>query len=209
MTSRSPATLSGSRRANRGAVLIISLIVLVAMTLGGLAIMRSVDTTVLIAGNLAFKQRTMHAADTGVTTALNWLLTNQSILNNDNNNSNAATSNGYFSSQAFTWTDPLQWANAKFMPEDAAGNQVSYVVHRLCTCPNVAYNGNCAGGGANTCGIDYVGATGSAKPLEGDTFQVGGTVFAATGSLYYRVTVRSRGPRNTESFIQAMLTIPL
>jgi Tfp pilus assembly protein PilX len=43
----------------RGAVLFIALIVLVAMTLAGIAIMRSVDTATLIAGNLAFKQGTV------------------------------------------------------------------------------------------------------------------------------------------------------
>jgi len=50
----------------RGAVLFIALIVLVAMSLAGIAIMRSVDTATLIAGNLAFKQGTMHSSDNGI-----------------------------------------------------------------------------------------------------------------------------------------------
>jgi Tfp pilus assembly protein PilX len=43
-------------RRQRGAILFIALIVLVAMSLAGIALMRSVDTNVLIAGNLAFRQ---------------------------------------------------------------------------------------------------------------------------------------------------------
>ena len=39
-----------------GVVLFIALIVLVAMSLAGVALVRSVDTNLLIAGNLAFKQ---------------------------------------------------------------------------------------------------------------------------------------------------------
>ena len=43
-------------RAQQGVILFIALIVLVAMSLAGIALMRSVDTNVLIAGNLAFRQ---------------------------------------------------------------------------------------------------------------------------------------------------------
>lgn len=204
MKSRLHTAAIGNRRANRGAVLIISLIVLVAMTLGGIAILRSVDTTTLIAGNLAFKQRAMHAADTGITTAMNWLLANKGTLANDN------AAEGYFSSQPFTWNNASSWTNAKVIGTDAAGNRVSYIVHRMCTCANTAYNGTCADGTtANQCGIDNPTASTTVKPQEGDTFQVGGIVFPSTGSVYYRVTVRSQGPRNTESYIQAMVIVSI
>ena len=43
-----------SRRKQSGVVLFISLIILVAMSLAGIALIRSVDTSNLIAGNLAF-----------------------------------------------------------------------------------------------------------------------------------------------------------
>ena len=54
----------------RGVSLVIALIALVAMTLAGLALMRSVDTTNLISGNLAFRQSALNATDVGVETAL-------------------------------------------------------------------------------------------------------------------------------------------
>ena len=195
----------GSRHSNRGVILIIALIVLVAMSLGGIAIMRSVDTTTLIAGNLAFKQRALHAADVGVTEAMAWLLTNKGALNSDD------TSAGYFSSQAtLDWTNTASWVfgkNVNVAP-DAGGNTVRYIIHRMCTCAATPYNGTCSGV-ANQCGIDNPTASAATipPPAEGDTYRVGGTVFPTSGSIYYRVTVRSQGPRDTESYIQAMLTI--
>ncbi|MBK7423656.1 MAG: hypothetical protein IPJ48_11460 [Propionivibrio sp.] len=39
-----------------GVVLMIALIILVALTIGGIALVRSVSTTSIIAGNLAFQQ---------------------------------------------------------------------------------------------------------------------------------------------------------
>ncbi len=50
----------------RGAVLLIALIVLVAMTLAGIAMMRSVDTGILVSGNMAFRQSATLAADAGI-----------------------------------------------------------------------------------------------------------------------------------------------
>ena len=58
-------SLSGARR-QRGTMLVISLIVLVAMTLAGVAMMRSVDTSAIVAGNIAFKQSSLNAADGGI-----------------------------------------------------------------------------------------------------------------------------------------------
>jgi len=57
----------------KGVVLLIVLIMLVAMTLAGIGMMRSVDTASIVAGNLAFKQSTINAADAGTSTAFNAL----------------------------------------------------------------------------------------------------------------------------------------
>ena len=59
------------RSRQRGVVLFIALIVLVAMSLAGIAIMRSVDTGNLIAGNVAFQQGTLASADRGIDDAYN------------------------------------------------------------------------------------------------------------------------------------------
>ena len=53
---RHRACARGPRRAQEGVVLFIALIVLVAMSLAGVALMRSVDTALVVAGNFAFKK---------------------------------------------------------------------------------------------------------------------------------------------------------
>jgi type IV pilus assembly protein PilX len=76
----------------QGVVLFIALIVLVAMSLAGVAMVRSVDTSLGIAGNLAFKQSAIQGGDVGVREAYTWLSGKSSdVLKN----SDAA--NGYFS----------------------------------------------------------------------------------------------------------------
>ena len=57
----------------RGMVLLLTLIILVAMTLAGIGMMRSVDTATVVAGNLAFKQATTNAADGGTSAGFNLL----------------------------------------------------------------------------------------------------------------------------------------
>jgi len=71
-------------RSQRGTMLIIALIVLVAMTLAGIATMRSVDTATVMAGNIAFRQSALNAADQGVQAAFALLQpTSSSGLNMD------------------------------------------------------------------------------------------------------------------------------
>ena len=54
------------RAKQRGIVLILVLIGLVAMTLAGIALVRGSQTSSMIAGNFAFRQASLAAADTAV-----------------------------------------------------------------------------------------------------------------------------------------------
>jgi Tfp pilus assembly protein PilX len=59
----------------RGVVLFFALIAMVVMMLAAVALIRSVDTSTSVAGNLAFKQSATVSADSGVETALALLRT--------------------------------------------------------------------------------------------------------------------------------------
>jgi Tfp pilus assembly protein PilX len=214
-----------SRRAQQGVVLFIALIVLVAMSLAGIALMRSVDTNVLIAGNLAFRQGATMAGDWGIEDARKLLdrnakdpVTNAPLttLNADNPvlAQLAGIPNPPWPNTAYwaNWqasidltgnttslADDFNWSNARSMGTDAGGNQVSYVIHRLCDTagdPNAA-TVNC---------IKSSGAGGSASD-EGTKGVVsyGAAALPGTSTVYYRVTVRIVGPRNTVSYVQAVL----
>ena len=190
----------------RGAVLFIALIVLVAMTLAGIAIMRSVDTATLIAGNLAFKQGTVQSSDNGVEQAYQWLLANRPSLSVNN------VPQGYNSGYANPiWTNAATWANSVTVGTDAAGNTISYQIHRMCNCADTTYNGVCAATlQSNQCAMDNPTGTGAPPPpAQGESFTVGAPGYLQDPRVYYRITVRTQGPRSTVSYIQSMVAIAL
>ena len=190
----------------RGAVLFIALIVLVAMTLAGIAIMRSVDTATLIAGNLAFKQGTVQSSDNGIEQAYQWLIANRPALSLNN------LGQGYNSGYATpVWTNAATWASAVTVGTDAAGNTISYQIHRMCNCADTLYNGICAASGqSNQCALDNPTGTGAPPPPSaGESFTVGAPGFLQDPRVYYRITVRTQGPRSTVSYIQAMVAVAL
>jgi type IV pilus assembly protein PilX len=198
-----------ARRGQRGVVLFIALIVLVAMTLAGIALMRSVDTNVLIAGNLAFRQSTTMAGDWGIEAARAWLTANTGT---PLYNSQPAITDGssYFSNfqsgvdliGVGVTSDDFNWnsTSARNLGTDSAGNEVRYVIHRLCALsgdPNSA-TANC---------VKFTGGGGVAPASTGTkgTVGYGSAALPGVSSVYYRVTVRVTGPRNTVSFVQAIL----
>jgi Tfp pilus assembly protein PilX len=203
---RNSRSRPGCSNQQRGVVLVIALIVLVAMTLAAVGMTRSIDTANVVAGNLGFKQSALNATDKGIEAGYQWLLARAgtATLNDTDLNS------GYYSSMPGAepdWTDPGTWSDAIELnggAEDAAGNVVSYLIHRMCTCPDTAYNANCVGGAtANQCAMSMP----SGGSTTGGSMAVGSVVFQGTPQIYYRVTVRSAGPRNTASYVQSMIAI--
>lgn len=193
---RTPRQLPGKQK---GIVLFISLIVLVAMTLAGIAMTRSVDTGNVISGNVAFKQATLASADRGIQAAMSWLLTG----NNSGNLISDIPSSGYFSSNAThpNWSEPSVWDEAVEVPDssgdspDAAGNKVMYIIHRLCQDPNTGPNENCAQASQNS------------SSAQGSDMGVGSQPMTPPPAIYYRISVRVEGPRETLSIVQANVEI--
>lgn len=204
--------LPPGRSANRGIVLIMALIVLVAMTLGAVALVRSVYTSNVIAGNLAFQQSATHSADAGVEAAIAWLENNNGqiaptgacsttiLACNQSSHGYLATSQDPTSQESWRnfWNDHLS-STAKTLTQDNAGNTVSYVIQRMCSLEGDAQStGNeCVTSpraSAGTC------AGGSSCDSQKDNL-------AGTGQVYYRITVKVSGPRNTESFTQTTVAL--
>jgi Tfp pilus assembly protein PilX len=192
-------------RQQHGVVLIVTLIALVAMTLAGLALVRSVDTSSLIAGNLAFKQSASISSDSGVEAAMAWLGLNQDDLTQDRAGQGYyATSQDELDLTGNTTPgtgDNLDWGNKNAvvrLAQDAVGNQVSYVIHRMCSNPGKLNGATCA-----TESIDMDGKSlGSSRQML--TYQPGSWDDAANRG-YYRITVRVEGPRSNVSYTQAVI----
>jgi Tfp pilus assembly protein PilX len=181
-------------RSQRGVVLFIALIVLVAMSLAGIAIMRSVDTGNLISGNVAFKQGTLASADRGIDEAFKYLKNNAQgdylWINQEADAYFAAVPN-----DDPDWADDSTWNDAKVVGTDAAGNTISYIIHRMCDGQGKYSAGpNCA-------------QTPRTGGKAGNSMSVLGNQFTSTPVVYYRTTVRVQGPRDTLSIVQSNIGI--
>jgi Tfp pilus assembly protein PilX len=184
----------------QGVVLLIALIVLVAMSLAGVALIRSVDTTVVVAGNLAFSQASVQSADRGIAVAAKW-------LENKNTGPDLAVTdeaNGYFSSPPNPepdWHDKASWTGASVAVnggvEDGSGNKVYYVIHRMCATPGMGWNGNQCARSPGSLASQGSSQRSTSLPFEG------------TPRLFYRITSRVEGPRNTVSVIQSTVLLPV
>ncbi|MBS4097546.1 MAG: hypothetical protein KGZ83_12010 [Sulfuricella sp.] len=201
-----PSPVTPHPSPQRGVVLFITLIVLVAMTLAGIALVRSVATTTLIAGNLSFQEGATMSGDTGIESAVNWLEINSTGTNLFQNN----LPMGYVAAKqdpAVGQTWDAFWANQLVpagqvltLAKDAAGNTVSYVIQRMCspTIPQpfapTSVGANCASSPTT------VGTSGGSKGA-------GAIQIQTSDQTYYRITSRIVGPRNTVSFIQAIVAM--
>ena len=193
-----------SAQRQKGVVLMIALIVLIAMTLAGLALWRSVDATNVIAGNLAFKESTLMSADRGLQAALVWLDSNRNALT-DNNLTQGYTANALTTDP--DWYGTSIWSNAVDVGTDAAGNRVQYLIHRLCRTTG-PYNGEDGTGVSNSCSTS-LSKTPVTNATVGSSLQIGASVYQTNPSVYYRITTRVLGPRNTTSVVQATVMVPV
>jgi len=187
--------------AQRGLVVFVSLIVLVAMTLAGLAVMRSSNTAILTAGNLAFKQNAVMSGDAGLEQAIsNYLRTvGPALLEND-----GPSGSGYYATWLVAgapptefdpitwtgWTDPNKRAAAGV---DVAGNTVTYVIHRMCLTPGPVNQDQCVVLTGELSSGTKSGASYGEKAIKGAT------------QPWYRITARITGPKNTISYVQSMV----
>ena len=89
------------------------------------------------------------------------------------------------------WSATLA-AQATAGAQDAAGNTVSYVIHRLCDAAGPPQSVNCAKSPAGS-----AGGSQSAGGLGGLT----------NNQVYYRITTRIAGPRNTVAYIQTIIAL--
>ncbi|QKS29205.1 MAG: hypothetical protein HT579_09975 [Candidatus Accumulibacter similis] len=204
------ATASNNRQ--QGVVLLVALIVLVALTLAGVALVRSVDTANLVAGNMSFHQSAVQAGERSTELALNnWLQPNNTLGNttlHTNIINNTASPQGPFYIAAGIAQSPATgqswdayWAALKaggVAPmaaggTDAAGNTVQYVIHRLCATTGAPHLANCAREPAST--------------NTGGSQTAGGIAPIGNNRVYYRVTTRIEGPRRTVAYIQTIVAL--
>lgn len=178
----------------KGLVLFISLIALVAMSLAAAALVRSVDSGVLVAGNLAFKQSAIMSAETGIADAYKYINDNLTTLDN--------SAQGYFAlfDDAKNLKSNATWGagNSFLVANDAiTGNETRFILQRMCWAdgdPSATPN-NCLSGDGNK----------APSSQSSQTYANQSAASGSTQSVVYRVTVRVTGPKNTRSYLQAFV----
>lgn len=189
----------------RGVVLFIALIVLVVMSLAGVAMNRSVENSLGIAGNLAFRKSTLQGTEKAIASAIAWVDNNRGLLNRPGE-VDAATTGYYFSpSKALgfddAWTSNY-WNNSFGAGKDIVGNKLSYKIERLCEASNKGYaDTTCALGNPPT----SVSSSNNGNSVGGGS----NSQFLPPPPLVLRITARSVGPRNSTSIVQVYYQVPM
>lgn len=211
----------------RGASMLVALFALVLLLLGAAALVRSVDTSTLIAGNLAFKQDATEAAGVGAEQAMAWMESKMDTESSSFFEADYAPA-GYYASSLDN-LDPtgvntsstnkmrlVDWDNntcagtatATYLdcvikpwglnPEiNVNGNSIKWVIIRLCktTGPMTVVNW-CSKPPATTA---------SASASERGELTSGGRIAGAESGPYFRIIVRTIGPRGTASFTETII----
>jgi type IV pilus assembly protein PilX len=190
-----------ARSRQRGVVLFVALIVMVAMSLAAIALIRSVDTTNAIVGNLAFRMASILPANASIEQAAGALFSDADIASvvhiADKNND--LTAENYYARRlggedargvpALLQKKSTAAALTKRFDATDSDTHVTYLIERMCLGVGAPTTGNC----------DLV-------PPKGNPGNTLGDAGAGPGSVpFYRITVRVDGPKNTASFVQAML----
>jgi type IV pilus assembly protein PilX len=197
-----PLPLASAAR-QRGVVLIFSLIVLLILAIGAVALLRSVNSSLLSAGNLAFHRDLVNQGEQAVSTVLTEFKTNGPPL------LGATTAD----LPAANYVSTALPTNAQGMPLVLLGNNlvfntvassandipgatpdvtIRYVIDRLCTTTGTASSPNC---------VQSTGLPTGGTPNHN-------TAIVAPSATVYRVSVRVDGPRGTQAFLQTTFTKP-
>jgi Tfp pilus assembly protein PilX len=212
-----PAHGATCGRRQRGVVLFFTLIALLAMSLAAVALIRSVDTSALIAGNLSFKQSTLISADAGVEASMATLaaIRDGAAVGLDidkdptypANMTSLSVTPGYFASldssinlHSNAWSGMnFQYANGGL--PDAAGNKVKFIIQRMCRDKDLGLTqADCllatelkvTSSAAVQSSTQHCDPTKAPCPKNGQPVQT-------------RVTVRADGANNSVSYVQGFV----
>jgi Tfp pilus assembly protein PilX len=173
------------KQSQRGASLIVVLVLLSVLLLGVVSLARMSDASTLMAGNIASKGKAMAASEVGLAEAAAALsaLTTPDVAD-------------------ATWYSPtklvddtvglptgINWSTIK--SSTVGGYTVRYFVERMCSVsPVTALNTQCS--------VKKAYVEGSSK--------AGGEALESTPAIEYRATVSVAGPKDTATFVQVLFS---
>lgn len=208
----------------RGASLVVVLVALLLIAFASIALLRSTDTSTLVAGNLGFQKAALASGDAATEAAIAWLGTQAGTgtLNAD------IPASGYYSTSGYgcdltgnrtptNATDDVNWASASgnancgqygltVTPTPAGvapGYTVAYIINRMCNAAGDPNSTTAADGVTPMSCSHYEGGSTDNSTKSGGYY--GNTPLSGTQETYYRITTRITGPRNTVRYVQAFV----
>jgi Tfp pilus assembly protein PilX len=185
------------RARQRGVVLIFTLIVLLILTIGAVALMRSMNTSLFNAGNLAFRRDLVNQGELAVATVINEFKTTCST-NCLSSTASTEADNAAFNYYAETLPTTTQGIPTVLLGTVAnpisgaagSGILIYYVIDRLCQAAGPTVASQCV--------------QSSAAPLA--TTVKNQTPLTPPSATVYRLSIRVNGPRSTQVFLQTTFT---
>jgi type IV pilus assembly protein PilX len=187
----------------RGVVLIFTLIILLILTIGAVALMRSMNTSLFSAGNLAFRRDLANQAEQAVSNVMTEFKAGGALANSAITDQNVPASN---------YSAIMLATNAQGVPNillssdttfnatgftssanDIAGATsdivIRYVIDRMCTTAGATIPSSCIQSSAAPTGL----TPGNQSP-------------PPPSATVYRLSVRVTGARSTQVFLQTTFT---
>lgn len=197
-----------------GLSLIVVLLSLVTLAFASVALIRSIDTGSLVMGNLSFKKTATVTSDQAADAAITWIQSNLAgtkLYANDTDAGYSAASlpnldvtgnSGDSTRPHIDWdgdgkcTSATCYAPKVITSTDADAFKHRYLITRMCLCAGDP-NGTCASTSlSNSCSSPMTSSAGE-SPKKGELKYGDNVRFSGSGSPFYRVIVRTEGPRNT------------
>lgn len=211
-------------RPQAGIVLFFALLALAVMSIAAVALIRSVDTNALLSGNIVFRQSASAASNVALEGVAENIARNISLANSVRH----IPAEGYYANCSSFDMQPnasvcdgsrlttMAWdnTNSRLVPDqtdgnaeirngvDRQGNQIRYVIERMCNFNQAEINAGNAAMDAARCLMAT--ATACEPPVNGGTDDPP-CANQATSPIY-RLTLRISGPKNTLTFMQSFIS---
>lgn len=186
MTTRATHNKAPRRGRQRGASVLVVLVLLTVMLLAGLSLARFSEVSTLAAGNMAYKEAALQASEAGINTAFSKL----TALPDEG----ADKDKWYLATQIEHDTEGLpkvDWDTMPVVDLPIKSYDVRYVVERMCTDAGAADPQKCL--------VKQVPQLNSAR-------DDGEEPLDPPAATQFRTTVRVIGPKGTTTFVQSLMT---
>lgn len=186
----------------RGVVLIYTLIILLILTIGAIALIRSTQTSLTSAGNLSFRRDLVNQGEQATATVIAVFKTG--VLSSSASTQADNVAANYSSTMLASNTEGVPnvllendtaFAAVGTVANDIVGAtadvKIRYIIDRMCSATGASFAANCV--------------QSTASPTGG---QVPGNGLPPPSATVYRLSVRVSGARNTQVFLQTTFTKP-